>query len=63
MKIDVNTALQLLTALLTQANSLAASVRQARSEGREDLTEAEVDAFVAKDDASRAKLQSQIDSL
>lgn len=63
MKIDVNTGLQLLTALLTQANQLAVAVKTARAQGREDLTDEEVDSFVGSDDAARAKLQAQIDAL
>lgn len=63
MKIDINTALQLLTVALTQANSLAASIRTARAEGRDDLTEAEVDDYVGKDDAARDRLQDKIDAI
>lgn len=63
MKIDINTALQLLTVALAQANSLAASIRTARAEGREDLNEAEVDDYVGKDDAARDRLQDKIDAI
>ena len=57
-------ALRLLILLTTQANALATSIRTARAEGRDDLTDAELQsAFIDKDDASRASLQEKIDAI
>lgn len=61
MKVD--TAVALLIALLREANALGASIKAARDEGRDDLTDAEVDEFAGRDDAARARLQAKIDTL
>lgn len=61
MKVDE--ALRLLILLTQQANSIAAAVGKARKEGRDDLTDAELDTFVEKDDDARARLQAKIDAL
>lgn len=59
MKIDV--ALQLLIALMTQAQTLGNAIRNARAEGRDDLTDAELQTFRSADDDARARLQAEID--
>jgi hypothetical protein len=57
-------ALRLIILLTQQANALGVAYRNARAEGRDDLTDAELQsAFIDKDDASRAKLQAQIDAI
>lgn len=58
---DLGTAITLLTQLLGQASTLGNAIKKAREEGRNDLTKEEVDAFVAKDDEARARLQAAID--
>lgn len=60
---DLTTALTLLISLLGQANRLGELIRAARAEGREDLTEEELNELVGADDAARARLQALIDSL
>ena len=54
-------AIQLLTQLLTQAQGLSAVLQKAHAEGR-DITDAELDALAAADDASKARLQALIDA-
>lgn len=61
MKVDV--AVALLIALLQEANRLGAAINAARADGRDDLTDAEVDEFAGRDDAARARLQAKIDAL
>lgn len=61
MKVDV--AVALLIALLQEANKLGAAISAARADGRDDLTDAEVDEFAGRDDAARARLQAKIDAL
>lgn len=61
MKVDV--AVALLIALLQEANKLGAAINAARADGRDDLTDAEVDEFAGRDDAARARLQAKIDAL
>lgn len=60
---DIATALSLLVTLLGQTNRLAELIRNARAEGRTDLTEEELDTLVNGDDAARARLQALIDSI
>lgn len=60
---NVATALSLLIAMLHEANALGAAIRQARAEGRQDLTDDEVATFAGRDDAARAKLQDKINAL
>lgn len=51
--------IQLLTQLLAQAQSIGQLVSKARSEGR-DVTDAELAALMAQDDAVRAALEAEI---
>lgn len=60
---DLTTALSLLVALLGQANKLGELIRNARAEGRTDLTEEELDSLAGADDDARARLQALIDAL
>lgn len=60
---DVNLALQLLLALIAQADKIGAALRKAKEEGREDLTEEEVRGFAGQDDAARERLKRLIDSI
>jgi hypothetical protein len=52
-------AIQLLLGLLDRAAAWGAKIAQAQAEGRE-LTEEEVDAFVAEDDAAKTALEKAI---
>jgi len=52
---------QLLTQGLTQLQGFGALLAKAHSEGR-DVTDAELDACTAADDAARARLQALIDA-
>lgn len=61
MKVDV--AIALLGALLREAIALNAAITAAHAEGRDDLTDSEVEGFAGRDDAARARLQEKIDSL
>ena len=58
---NVETALSLLIQLLSQADAIGRLIQAARSEGR-DLTDAELDALVAGDDAARAALVDAINN-
>ena len=60
---EVDVAVALLIALLQEANRLGAAINAARADGRDDLTDAEVDEFAGRDDAARARLQAKIDAL
>lgn len=60
---NTNLALQLAILLLQQGTALATVVRKAVEEGRQDLTEEELDEIVGKDEASRARFQAQIDAI
>jgi hypothetical protein len=51
--------INLVLLLLEKATTMAAALSKAHAEGR-DLTEAEVDTFVAADDAARDKLNEAI---
>lgn len=51
--------IQLLTQLLAQAQSIGQLISKARSEGR-DVTDAELGALMAQDDAVRAALEAEI---
>jgi len=53
--------IQLLTQGLTQLQGYGALLAKAHAEGR-DVTDAELDACVKADDASRARLQALIDA-
>lgn len=53
-------ALDLLIKLLGQADAIARLINAARAEGR-DVTDAELNALVAKDDAAKAALQAAIE--
>lgn len=61
MKIDV--ALALLTALLREGIALSNAINTARAQGRDDLTDDEVDSFAGRDDQARDRLQAKIDAL
>jgi len=54
-----DTAITTMLALLNQAAAWGATVAQARSEGR-DVSDAEVAALAAKDDAARTALEAAI---
>jgi len=56
---NVLTAIQLLTQLLTQAQGIGALITKAQSEGR-DLTESELDGLLAADTVARDALASAI---
>jgi len=59
MKADL--AIQILLALINQAGVLGAAINKARAEGRDDLTDEELQSFRDADDASRLRLQAAID--
>lgn len=54
-------AVSLLIQLLSQADQIAKLLQLAKSEGR-DVTDAELDALVAGDDAAKKALQDAIDA-
>lgn len=59
---NVNTAIDLLLALMLNAQKISVLIAQARAEGREDLTAAELATLRAEDDAARAKLVAAINA-
>lgn len=56
---NLNAAVSLLTALLSQAATISATVSTASAEGR-DLTTAELDAIFQADNDAKAKLAADI---
>jgi len=57
---DILTALALLERGMLSLGRLAAAIKTARSEGRDELTAAELSEFRQRDDASRKKLEEAI---
>lgn len=55
----INLALDLVIALLSRASEVSAAIKKAQAEGR-DLTDAELDSFVAANDEARAALVEAI---
>ena len=53
--------IQLLLGLLDRASAISALIQTAQNEGR-DITDAEMDAVVAADDAAKKSLQDTIDA-
>lgn len=56
-------ALALMIVLTRELNALAVAYKTARDEGRDELTDQEVETFSVRADASLSDLQSKIDSL
>jgi len=57
---NISIALQILFGLLGQAQQIGTLIQQAKSEGRDDLTDTEVDTIVANYKADHAKLDADI---
>lgn len=56
----VSAALELLLQLTTAGAKLSALITQARAEGREELTQAELQTLVTENDAATAALAAEI---
>lgn len=57
----IDLAITLLLQFMSRAQEVGALINKARSEGR-DVSQAELDALVANDDAAKAALQQAIDA-
>lgn len=60
MKLDV--ALTLLLGFLGQAQQIGSAINKAREEGRDDLTDDEVDSFARADDGAKDRLEEWLQS-
>lgn len=58
--VTIDLVLTLMIQMLNRAAEFGALITKARGEGR-DISQAELDALVAQDDAARADLQAAID--
>ncbi len=58
---NVAIALSLLIQLSQQIQQISALIAKAKAEGRDEITEADIDAIVGDDDAARAELKAAID--
>jgi hypothetical protein len=56
-------ALPLIVALTRELNALAIAYKTARDEGRDELTDQEVETFSVRADASLQNLQAKIDAV
>lgn len=57
---DIATAINLLLSLVARAGNVSDLIKNARAEGRESLTEDEVDALLEENNAARAELDAAI---
>lgn len=58
---NVGSALTLMINLLTQAARVGAMISRAQAEGRDSLTDQEVDELAAENDRAREELQDVLD--
>lgn len=56
---NIDLAISLLISLLSHANEIGTLIRNAQAQGR-DITPAELDGLIAKDDIARATLEAAI---
>ena len=59
---NILAALALAQKIFATGSKLIDAVKKAREEGRDDLSDEELQPFKQADDAARAELQSEIDS-